>query len=92
MGHFDVLAIVLVLGTPLLPHAASLVEELEAEPVRRTPSQLSVATPVAHPHLGTVGCVLRIAGQSVELVGRSIRSALSFVPSRLGDDPWARKW
>ena len=92
MGRFDVLAIVLVLGTPLLPHAASLVEELETEPVRRTPSQLTVATPVAHPQLGTVGCVLRIAGQSVESVGRSIRSALSFVPPLLGDDPWARKW
>ena len=92
MGRFDVLASVFVLGTPLLRHAASLVEELEAEPVRRTPSQLTVATPLAHPQLGTVGCVLRIAGQSVESVGRSIRSALSFVPSLLGDDPWARKW
>ena len=92
MGRFDVLAIVLVLGTPLLPHAASLVEQLEAEPVRRTPSQLTVATPLGHPQLGTVGCVLRIAGQSVESVGRSVRSALAFVPALLGDDPWSRKW
>jgi urease accessory protein len=92
MGRFDVLAIVLVLGTPLLPHATALVHGLENEPVRRTPSLLAVATPVTHQQFGTVGCVLRIAGQSVEAVGVSIRSALSFVPPLLGDDPWLRKW
>ena len=92
MGRFDVLAIVLVLGTPLLPHATALVNGLEREPVRRTPSLLAVATPVMHQQSGSVGCVLRIAGQSVEAVGRSVRSALSFVPPLLGDDPWSRKW
>jgi len=92
MGRFDVLAIVLVLGTPLRPQATALVNELENEPVRRTPSLLAVATPLTHQQMGTVGCVLRIAGPSVEAVGRSIRSALSFVPSLLGDDPWSRKW
>jgi len=92
LGRFDVLAIVLVLGIPLLPHAAALVEELEKEPVQRTPSQMAVAAPLAHQRLGTVGCVVRIAGPSVESVGRSVRSALSFVPALLGDDPWSRKW
>lgn len=92
LGRFDVLAIVLVIGAPLLPFAASLVEASEKEPVRRRPAQLSVATPLTHRDLGTVGCVVRIAGPSVEAVGRSIRSALSFVPALLGDDPWARKW
>jgi urease accessory protein len=92
LGRFDVLAIVLTMGAPLLPFAGSMVEALENEPVRRRPTQLSVATSLTHRDLGTVGCVVRIAGQSVESVGRTIRTALSFVPALLGDDPWARKW
>lgn len=92
MGRFDVLAIVLVLGTPLLPHATALVADLETEPVRRAASLLAVAGAVTHRREGNLGCVLRIAGPSVEDVGRSIRSALSFVPVLLGDDPWLRKW
>lgn len=92
LGRFDVLAIVLVMGPPLLPFAATLVEAAEKESVRRRPAQINVATPLTHRDLGTVGCVVRIAGQSVESVGRSIRTALSFVPGLLGDDPWARKW
>jgi urease accessory protein len=92
LGRFNVLAVVLVMGVPLRTYAASLVGQLEKEPVRRTPSQLAVATPLAHQGLGTVGCVVRIAGQSVEAVGGAIRSTLSFVPALLGDDPWARKW
>ena len=92
LGRFDVLAIVLVIGASLLPLATSLVEQAEKEPVSRQPTQLTVATPLAHRDLGTVGCVVRIAGPSVESVGQSIRSALSFVPPLLGDDPWGRKW
>jgi urease accessory protein len=38
------------------------------------------------------GCVLRIAGTSVEQVGRTLRELLAFVPALLGDDPWMRKW
>ena len=92
LGRFDVLAVVLMMGASLVPLTTSLVEQLEKEPVRRQPTQLTVATPLAHRDFGTIGCVVRIAGQSVESVGRSIRSALSFVPTLLGDDPWARKW
>jgi urease accessory protein len=92
LGRFDVLAFVLVLGAPLLPHAASIVDQLAGERVRREASQLAVATPLVNTDLGAVGCVVRIAGQSVESVGGTIRSVLSFVPTLLGDDPWLRKW
>lgn len=92
LGRFDVLAIGLVMGASLLPFAATVVEASEKERVQRRPTEISVATPLTHRDLGTVGCVVRIAGQSVESVGRSIRTALSFVPTLLGDDPWARKW
>ena len=32
------------------------------------------------------------AGTSVEAVGATLRRLLRFVPGRLGDDPWRRKW
>lgn len=38
------------------------------------------------------GCVVRLAGVSVEEVAREARGYLDFVPGLLGDDPWARKW
>jgi len=38
------------------------------------------------------GCVVRLAGASVEEVAREARGYLDFVPGLLGDDPWARKW
>jgi len=47
---------------------------------------------VAASALGDDGCVLRIAGCSVEQVGRTIREWLGFLPAMLGDDPWTRKW
>jgi urease accessory protein len=51
------------------------------------------ATPLAEtpPGVGS-GCVVRIAGVSVEQVGRTLRDCLDFVPALLGDDPWTRKW
>ena len=42
--------------------------------------------------LGDDGCVVRLAGTSVEDVGRAMRAHLQFVPALLGDNPWARKW
>jgi hypothetical protein len=42
--------------------------------------------------VGTSGCLLRIAGRSVEQVGQALREYLAIVPSMLGDNPWARKW
>jgi urease accessory protein len=47
---------------------------------------------IAATALGDEGCVVRIAGTSVERVGRTVRDLLRFVPALLGDDPWARKW
>jgi urease accessory protein len=41
---------------------------------------------------GACGCVVRVAGPSVEAVGATLRRLLHFVPLRLGDDPWRRKW
>jgi urease accessory protein len=92
LGRFDVLAFVVIAGTALASRTQSLLMTHAHEPVRDRPEQLCVAAPLTHPTLGPAGCVLRIAGRTVDDVGRTIRSALGFVPGLLGDDPWARKW
>jgi urease accessory protein len=38
------------------------------------------------------GVVARVAGASVEEVGRVVRGLLAALPGMLGDDPFARKW
>jgi urease accessory protein len=86
-GRFDVLAIAVVLGHALRHEVASIVARLsERAPLRRAEQLLSVAP------LGESGCVVRIAGRSVEQVGRTVRELLDFVPPLIGDDPWKRKW
>ena len=87
LGRFDVLALVLVLGSDLRGIASGMVEQVGQLPVTRRHDLIVGAAPI-----GDGGCLLRVAGRSVEQVGRVIREYLAIVPSMLGDDPWARKW
>jgi urease accessory protein len=87
MGRFDVLATVLIVGPSLTVAADAVWTAVNAGPViRRAGVLLSASRIAGH------GVVLRIAGTSVEQVGRLIREHLGFVPTLLGDDPWSRKW
>jgi urease accessory protein len=87
LGRFDVLAVVLLLGMRLRDRAAELAARVAEMPVLRRPEQLTSATAV-----GESGCLLRVAGASVEQTARTVRGFLGFLPGLLGDDPWARKW
>ena len=87
LGRFDVLAVVVLAGTTLAGAASSLVATASAAPLPRRADQLVAATA-----LRDCGCVVRVAGTSVERVGRTIREFLGFLPALLGDDPWIRKW
>jgi urease accessory protein len=87
LGRFDVLAVVVLVGTALRTVAASLISRVSRDAVVRRSDHL-----VAASALGDEGCVIRIAGCSVEQVGRTIRELLGFLPAMLGDDPWTRKW
>jgi urease accessory protein len=87
LGRFDVVAFVAVIGAPLSRHADAIVSRVANQSAEPGPRQLEAAASVG-PH----GCLLRLAGVSVEDVGRSIRDALAFLPTILGDDPWSRKW
>jgi urease accessory protein len=87
LGRFNVLAVAVLAGTPLAAAASSLVATASAEAVMKRSDQLVAAT-----LLRDGGCVVRFAGTSLERVGRTIRELLGFLPARLGDDPWIRKW
>ena len=87
IGRFDVLALMVIVGEPLQLDAAAIVSSLSQPPLGRRSDLLISAA-----QLGECGCVVRIAGRSVEQVGRRLRQLLGFVPVLLGDDPWSRKW
>jgi urease accessory protein len=86
-GRFDVLALLVIAGVSLQREAAALASHINSEPLtRRADLLLSAAA------MGETGCVIRMAGRSVEQVGARLRQFLGFVPALLGDDPWSRKW
>lgn len=87
LGRFDVLAVAAIVGRPLGGEAADVLAAATRYPVMRRADQLIMASSV-----GEDGCILRIAGTSGEQVGRTLRELLRFIPARLGDDPWRRKW
>lgn len=86
LGRFDVLAVAAVIGEMFTGDASTLVADWGAHPVRRRPDELMSASPL------TGGCILRVAGRSVERVARMLRESLGFITRELGDDPWSRKF
>lgn len=87
LGDYDVLALALIVGTPLEAVAQRILTRVEDPTVDQTPGRLVATAPI-----GDSGCLLRVAGRSVEDVGSILADFLDFVPTLLGDDPWARKW
>ena len=86
VGRFNCFAMVLLIGKPLRETAALLLEQIAARPVERRATLVASASTVRD------GALLRVAGESVELVGRELHHHLQALSVRLGDDPWARKW
>lgn len=86
MGRFDTVCVVAIAGRSLASYAAQLVSDVSALPVARRADMVIGASSVSE------GCLVKIAATSVEAVGRAVRQYLTFVPTLLGDDPWARKW
>jgi urease accessory protein len=87
LGRFDVLALVVLVGKAVRDEAMNVAPQVNRRPFVRRPDEL-----VSVAGVGDVGSVVRIAGRSIEQVGRVIRQLLGFVPAMLGDDPWSRKW
>ncbi len=87
LGRFNALATLVLAGRSLAGESARLVSASASQPAVRRGDELIVAS-----RLGEDGCLVRIAGVSLERVWRAIRDALPLVPEWLGDDPWSRKW
>lgn len=87
MGRFDVCLTAVVTG-PLVSEAASaLVAGTSRLAIARHADFIESASPLADR-----GTLLRMAGVSVERLGRVLRERLAFLHPLLGDDPWSRKW
>jgi urease accessory protein len=89
MNRFNCVATVVVTGPAVRAAAARLAGAINTTPLARRADVLMSAAPLAG---GDDGTVLRLAGMSVEQVGGVLRQFLNFVPSLLGDDPWACKF
>ncbi len=85
-GRFNCFVTLLLLGTPLKEFAEKLAQEISTRPVGRRAALVASASAIPS------GALLRIAGESVEEVGRELHHHLKFVAPLLGDDPWRRKW
>jgi urease accessory protein len=87
MDRFEVILTAVLTG-PLVADAAEIIFSCVAEePVERAADVVSTAS-----RLRDGGTLLRMAGVSVEQVGRTLRDSLSFLSPLLDDDPWSRKW
>lgn len=88
MGRFEVLLAAIVVGPGVARAAADVFARVAATPLGRRARSIVSASRID----GGAGCLLRMAGTSIEETGAALRSLLGFVPGLLGDDPWARKW
>ena len=86
MGRFDVISTVAIVGPHWRDAAGRALAAIAERSVERQPDLLLAAAPVEQ------GCLLRVAGRSVEQVSAVIRGYLSGISSLLDDDPWVRKW
>jgi len=82
-----VLASAMAIGPHVADEARRMLAAVAQRAIERQADVLMTAAPIAG-----AGCILRVAGRSVEQVGAILRSHLAFVPALLEDDPWARRW
>jgi len=86
VGRFESLIVAILIGPAVATAAADVLARVEQQPLDRRARLVVSASRVDG------GCLLKIVGESVEQTGSTLRELLGFVPSLLGDDPWARKW
>ncbi len=86
LGRFNCLALVLLVGNLVGEAASRILTEVATRPVTKRASLVCSASSLPN------GAVIRLAGESPEVVGREIQRLLDFLPALLHDDPWSRKW
>ncbi|WP_233261685.1 urease accessory protein UreD [Vitiosangium sp. GDMCC 1.1324] len=86
LGRFDALGTVLLVGPAVESARETLAGLVGALPVTPRAGLVCSASP-----LGSDALVLRAAATSAEVLLRTARDWLSFLPALLGDDLWARR-
>jgi urease accessory protein len=87
MGRFNVLLTAVISGPLVAGVAANLVQRHSEAPIARGADLVLSAA-----KLRDGGALLRMAGTSVEQMGRALREHLAFLSPLTGDDLWRRKW
>jgi urease accessory protein len=87
LGRFNCMASIIAIGPAVRAAAIRLAGALGGAPAPRRADTLLSAAP-----LEDDGVLLRVAGLSAQDVGAVVKQHLNFVPSLLGDDPWASRW
>ncbi len=87
MRRFEALATAVIVGPRVAEVAAAELAKLaESGPVARASSLIVAGSPLAD------GALFRIAGERIEDVVATTRRLLASACTRLGEDPWSRKW
>ncbi|MSU35659.1 MAG: urease accessory protein UreD [Pedosphaera sp.] len=86
LGRFNCIAMILILGESLKRFAEAHLADIGSFTVRRRGTLQQSISPVVG------GCILRLAGESVEEATLEVRSRLRFLSDVLGEYPWARKF
>ena len=87
LGRFNCIAWAVAIGPAVRAAALRLAGSLGDAPVPKRADLLLSAAP-----LEDDGVLVRVAGTSAQQVGAVLKQHLNFVPSLLGDDPWAARW
>ena len=86
LGRFHCLATIVLIGEQLTAAIADLLGRVAAKTVQGQSPLVDMASPISH------GMVMRVIGETTEMVARYLADALSFLSGLLGEGPWARKW
>jgi urease accessory protein len=87
MGRFEVFLTAVLTGPLVAESAASILTRTNLRSIIKHDDLILSALP-----LRDGGTLVRMAGVSVEQVGRVLRDDFAFLLPLLGDDPWSRKW
>jgi len=84
LGRFNCVAWAVVIGPLVRAAAIRMAGAFGDAPVVKRADVLLSAAPLEND-----GVLLRVAGLSAQQVGAVLKQHLNFIPSLLGDDPWA---
>jgi urease accessory protein len=86
MGRFQGFALAVAIGPAFAVVARSLLEQVSGAPAERRSSLRVTASPLSD------GVLLRYGSERVEELVGALRQHLSFLSTKLGEDPFSRRW